>query len=102
MNQEKDNCEICNGEGKNMFAESCTFCNGTGEYNIAADKYMNNHICQCIYWDRKFCPICKNKCHHDSSQNQKQIIDSGHGGLGNVSSVVDTTDTTLQEEEIVA
>lgn len=77
-----DVCEVCNGTGKNYFNESCTFCNGTGEWNAAAAEYIKNHICQCIHWDREFCPICKKKCHHSSAQNQNQIIDSGFSGLG--------------------
>ena len=31
--------------------------------------------------DRKFCPICKQKCHHDASLTPKQKIDPGYGGI---------------------
>ena len=73
---ESDNCVICNGKGKNLFDEKCPYCNGTGEPNHLAEEYMRNHICQCIFYDRKFCPICEKKCHHDSHQTPKQVIDS--------------------------
>jgi hypothetical protein len=59
----------------------CVYCNGTGEWNQAAQAYVKNHICQCIVLDRKFCPVCNKPCHHDTSLNPKQTIDSGHGGM---------------------
>ena len=76
-----DCCVICNGIGKNQFNENCTYCNGTGEPNNLAEEYHRNHICQCIMWDRKFCPVCKKKCHHDTSLNPKQRIVPGYGGI---------------------
>jgi len=81
-----NNCAICEGTGKNTFDETCTYCNGTGESNSLAKEYLKNHICQCIYWDRKFCPICKKKCHHDSTLSPKQKIKPGYGGIGATSS----------------
>lgn len=74
-------CDFCLGTGKNFVNESCTYCNSTGEWNQAAQSYVKNHICQCIILDRKFCPVCKKICHHDTTLNPKQVIDSGHGGL---------------------
>ncbi len=95
-------CAICKGIGKNMFDETCTYCNGTGESNSLAEKYLKNHICQCIFWDRKFCPICKKKCHHDSTLSPKQKIDSGYGGMtSSVSIVSPTNDIKNQQEEMV-
>lgn len=79
-----DYCVLCNGTGKNQFSEICTYCNGTGEPNNLAEEYLRQHICQCIIWDRVFCPICKKKCHHDTSLSPKQVIDSGWGGMSNV------------------
>lgn len=90
----EDTCEVCTGTGKNIFNEICPYCNGTGEWNGAAAAYVKNHICQCINWDRVFCPICKKKCHHNASLSPKQVIDSGYGGLGAAKSV-----TPPQEEE---
>lgn len=80
MMGKEGNCAICKGVGKNMFNETCTYCNGTGESNSLAKEYLKNHIWQCIYWDRKFCPICKKKCHHDSTLSPKQKIEPGYGG----------------------
>lgn len=100
----KDRCVVCNGTGKNMFNEVCTYCNGTGEPNNLAEEYLRNHICQCITWDRKFCPICKKKCHHISTQSPKQIIDSGYGGLSatiSYSSNDNVTVTQQLEEEMI-
>ncbi len=94
-------CTVCNGTGKNMFNETCTYCNGTGEHNILAEKYVQNHICQCITWDRKFCPICKKKCHHDSNCTPKQVIDSGFSGMGNIKSV-EFNPELQEEEELIA
>jgi RecJ-like exonuclease len=76
-----DCCVICNGIGKNQFNENCTYCNGTGEPNNLAEEYLRNHICQCIVWNREFCPVCKKKCHHDTSLSPKQKIVPGHGGV---------------------
>ena len=97
-------CEICKETGKNIFNESCPYCNGTGEWNDAAAAYMKDHICQCINWDRENCPVCMLKCHHDSNQTPKQVIDSGYGGLtATISySSKDTTSTEPQEELIVS
>lgn len=82
-----DYCDFCKGTGKNFVNEACTYCNGTGEWNQTAQVYLKNHICQCIVWDRKFCPVCHKICHHDTSVSPKQTIDSGFGGMGNVKSV---------------
>lgn len=101
---ENDNCVICNGKGKNMFNENCTYCNGTGEPNNLAEEYMRNHICQCMNLDRKFCPICGNACHHDSSQTPKQRIDPGYGGMTatiSISTSDDNAATSQLEEEFL-
>jgi len=95
-----DNCDFCLGKGKNFVNESCTYCNGTGEWNQAAQSYVKNHICQCIIWDRKFCPVCKKICHHDTTVSPKQVIDSGYGGLGNVKA--EPKEKPKEEMEIVA
>ncbi len=93
-------CSVCFGTGKNMFNEICTYCNGTGEHNVLADQYIKNHICQCITWDRKFCPVCKKECHHDSNCTPKQVIDSGYGGMSNsLKNTSSTTESTEQKEE---
>ena len=73
---------MCQGSGKVLEQQSCVYCNGTGEWNNVAEVYMKNHICQCITLDRKFCPVCKKPCHHDTSLNPKQTIDPGFGGMG--------------------
>ena len=93
-------CEVCRGTGKNLFNEACPFCNGTGEWNDAAVSYVKSHICQCIMWDRKNCPICHKVCHHDSTLSPKQVIDDGYGGLGAAKGIVETE--TPLEEEVVA
>ena len=78
---DSDCCVMCDGIGKNQFNEGCTYCNATGEPNNLAEEYLRNHICQCIVWDRKFCPVCKQKCHHDTTHTPKQRIEPGYGGL---------------------
>ena len=93
-----DVCDFCKGTGKNYFNESCVYCNGTGEWNYTAQSYVNNHICQCILLDRKFCPVCNKKCHHDSSLNPKQKIDPGFGGA---SSKPKEATKPKKEEELV-
>ncbi len=97
-------CDLCKGTGKNQFDKTCCYCNGTGEWNDAAASFMKNHICQCDTLDRKFCPICESKCHHDSHQTPKQVIDSGYGGLSATISITtnDSVTATQLEEEIVA
>lgn len=98
-------CVVCKGTGKNFFNESCTYCNGTGEWNDAALAYLNNHICQCLSLDRKFCPICMKVCHHGSSQTPKQTIDPGFGGQASpkkitINESITTTDS-LQDVEVL-
>lgn len=95
-------CDVCRGTGKNLFKESCPFCNGTGEWNDAAAAFMINHICQCILLDRKFCPVCELKCHHDTTLSPKCTIDDSPGGLGAAKSVETIEPEIPQEEEIVA
>jgi len=99
---DKGKCSVCIGTCKNMFNEICTYCNGTGEWNSVGDAYIKTHICQCITWDRKFCPICKKECHHDSSSAPKQVIDSGYGGISNVISNVTSNEEKPEEEAIIA
>lgn len=76
----EDYCDMCHGKGKFLDKE-CVYCNGTGEWNMAAQGYLKNHVCQCIVLDRKFCPVCEKSCHHDTSLNPKQKIDPGYGGM---------------------
>jgi RecJ-like exonuclease len=97
-------CDVCNGTGKNMFSETCPYCNGTGEWNFSGQQYLENHICQCINWDREFCPICRKKCHHDSAQAPKQTIDPGYGGTSSQISnptVIDTSTNPIELEAII-
>lgn len=93
-------CDMCKGSGKNTFNETCPYCNGTGEWNDVAAAFMKNHICQCIFLDRKFCPVCEKKCHHDSSLSPKQIIDDSFSGLGATTGTIhDIVDDTVPQEE---
>ena len=65
-------CGVCKGVGNIELIDSqCPFCNGTGENSTAAESYMKSHICQCIFLDRKMCPICGKKCHHDTPHRPK-------------------------------
>lgn len=89
-------CVICDGQ-KIHFGHPCSYCNGTGEWNKAADYYLENHICQCIHWGKKFCPICKKECHHDSSQTPKQRIVPGYGGM--TATISTTTSSTVEPEQ---
>jgi len=75
-----DYCDMCKGRGEFLNKE-CVYCNGTEEWNVAAQAYMKNHICQCIILDRKFCPVCEKKCHHNTTLKPKQKIDPGYGGM---------------------
>ena len=79
MTDDNDYCDLCHGKGQ-FLNKQCVYCNGTGEWNMAAQGYLKNHICQCIILDRKFCPVCEKPCHHDSTLNPKQKIDPGYGG----------------------
>lgn len=71
---------MCNGVGRRSNDMICPYCNGTGEWNSVAQAYVKNHICQCVFADRKFCPVCKKKCHHTTSLSPKQVIDPGFDG----------------------
>ena len=93
-------CVICDGE-KIFLGHTCTFCNGTGEWNEASESYLKDHICQCIIWGRKFCPVCGEICHHDSSSTPKCTIDSGYGGMSNVKSNPEPSDE-IKEESLIA
>lgn len=98
-----DNCVVCNGSGKNFFNENCVYCNGTGEPTPLAEEYMRSHTCQCIILDRKFCPVCEKKCHHDTSQTPKQKIIPGYGGMTTAISYSSssTVSSESQEEELI-
>ena len=75
----EDVCDFCRGAGR-FSSGACVYCNGTGEWNQAAQSYVKHHICQCITLDRSHCPVCNKPCHHDTTLNPKQQINSGHGG----------------------
>ena len=68
-------CAICKGRGViKLLNSECTFCNGTGEYTESAETYMKSHICQCALFDRKQCPVCGKKCHHDTPNRPKILL----------------------------
>ena len=70
-----ENCLVCKGNGMIELLDSqCPFCNGTGEFTKSAESYLQSHICQCIFLDRKLCPICEKKCHHDTPNRPKVLI----------------------------
>ena len=55
-------CVVCKGNGIiKLLGSQCPFCNGTGEYTKSAESYLDSHICQCIFLDRKICPLCGKK-----------------------------------------
>ena len=67
-----DKCPICKGTGVIALLNSpCSFCNGTGEYTKLAESYYESHTCQCVLLDRKTCPLCGKKCHHDTPNRPK-------------------------------
>ena len=73
---EQDFCVVCKGVGIiELLNSECPFCNGTGENSKSAESYLKSHICQCIFLDRKQCPICEKKCHHDTPNRPKVLID---------------------------
>jgi len=69
-------CPICDGTGHldTWRTVTCPFCNGTAEHTKAAESFMKVHPCQCIYSDRENCPLCKQKCHHSTSNKPKLEI----------------------------
>ena len=65
-------CPVCKGSGTITLLDcACSFCNGTGEYTRSAESYYKSHICQCVLLDRKQCPLCGKKCHHDTPNKPK-------------------------------
>ncbi len=75
MLKKSKKCVVCNGVGKiEILTTQCPFCNGTGDYTKSAESYLKSHICQCIFLDRKICPLCKKKCHHDTPNRPKVLI----------------------------
>ena len=72
---DSENCVVCKGAGTiELLNSQCPFCNGTGEFTKSAESYLQSHICQCIFLDRKMCPICEKKCHHDTPNRPKVLI----------------------------
>ncbi len=68
-------CPVCFGKGAIEITDSdCPFCNGTGEFTKAAESYMKSHICQCVFLDRKNCPLCGKKCHHNTPNRPRILI----------------------------
>jgi hypothetical protein len=69
----KDKCVVCSGTIE-LLHSKCPFCNGTGEPNNSAKSYLDSHICQCVFLDRKQCPLCGKKCHHDTLNKPKILL----------------------------
>ena len=68
-------CAVCKGDGSiELLGSQCPFCNGTGEFTKIAESYITSHICQCIFLDRKVCPLCEQRCHHDTPNKPKVLI----------------------------
>lgn len=75
MKENNEVCPICVNGMIKVTESQCPFCNGTNEYTPAAGAYLKNHICQCVFTtDRKMCPICNKKCHHDTPNRPKILI----------------------------
>ena len=71
----KKKCAVCKGIGKiELLNTSCPFCNGTGEFTKISESYFKSHICQCIFLNRKTCPLCGKKCHHDTPNKPKLLL----------------------------
>ena len=71
----KKKCAVCKGVGKiELLNTSCPFCNGTGEFTKISESYFKSHICQCIFLNRKTCPLCGKKCHHDTPNKPKILL----------------------------
>ena len=72
-------CPVCFGRGAIEITDSdCPFCNGTGEFTKAAESYMKSHICQCVFLDRKNCPLCGKRCHHSTPNRPKILLTPFH------------------------
>ena len=68
-------CPICDGTGAiDLLWAACSFCNGTGESTRSAEAYLKSHVCQCILLDRRTCPLCGKKCHHDTPNRPKILV----------------------------
>ena len=68
-------CVVCRGTGTvEILGTECPFCNGTGAYSKIAESYFKSHICQCILLDRRMCPLCKKRCHHDTPNKPKILV----------------------------
>lgn len=65
-------CEICGGivplETTNTVCSSCVSIGESKENSLA------DHVCRCINFDRKNCPLCNRPCHHDTSLGPKILI----------------------------
>lgn len=71
----EDKCPVCKGVGTiELLGSQCPFCNGTGDFTKAAESYLESHICQSIFLDRKKCPLCGKNCHHDTPNKPKVLI----------------------------
>jgi RecJ-like exonuclease len=69
-----DRCQICNGTKITYLSKPCYFCNGTGLRNHFTDSFIKNHICLCASTDRRTCPVCRRRCHHDTTLNPRILI----------------------------
>jgi hypothetical protein len=70
-----DKCQVCDGNKRTYNMGPCFFCNETGLSNRFAEAFIRNHICYCSTTsDRKSCPICKKKCHHESALRPRILV----------------------------
>ena len=71
----KKKCAVCKGIGKIKLLDSpCPFCNGSGEFTKISESYFKSLICQCIFLNRKTCPLCGKRCHHDTPNKPKILL----------------------------
>ncbi len=86
MEIKRKQCNVCGSNrlllmGNILECKKCknAWCNEIEDYD-PNEAYPDYHICRCQAFDRKNCPTCHQKCHHDTPLAPRLTTDHPNGG----------------------
>ena len=85
-------CNECGNKNVGSIGKvvTCNVCSNSWSdepNNKKRDGWKQPHICRCLVYDRKTCPVCQKPCHHDTTCRQ-QVTTHDDGGTPNTEKAI--------------